>query len=77
MCGYDLRATVAAGHRSCPECNWKFTDQDLVLLGPSNSDGAPISLKPADSRIKGPWLLAILALVSAAFVIATIILTRQ
>jgi hypothetical protein len=76
-CGYDLTGTVESEGDRCPECGWEFTPQDLALLGPSNLSGQPRSLKPADRRMGGPWLLVILALVSIAFVAAALYLARR
>ena len=67
-CGHDLRATVEAGGNRCPECGWQFTAQDLALLGPSNAEGQPRTLKPDEKRIRGPWLLA--AIIAGFIVIA-------
>lgn len=75
-CGDDLTGTVESGGDRCPECAWEFTPQDLALLGPSNLSGAPRTLKPAESRLRGPWLLVILAIISVMFVAAALYLAR-
>src|SRR5690349_17560782 len=75
-CGYDLSGTVAGGGDQCPECGWEFTTHDLELLGPSNLRGEPRTLKPAESRMRGPWLLVILALISVLFVTLALYLAR-
>lgn len=76
VCGYDLRGTVEAGEKACPECGWEFTAADLALLGPSDLKGEPKSLKSAESRMSGPLLLIILAIISVIFVVTALILTR-
>lgn len=74
-CGYDLRATVQTGGNRCPECGWKFTPHDLALLGASNLEGQPRTLKPGEKRIRGPWLLAALVITFIA-IAAAIVLIR-
>lgn len=76
MCGYDLSATVAAGLHTCPECGWTFSDEEIALLGPSNPEGAPRSLRPQERRIGGPALLIILAIVTILLVALALYLTR-
>jgi hypothetical protein len=38
--------------------------------------GRPTSLNPAERRVRGPWLLALLAVVSAILVTLALILAR-
>ncbi len=76
ICGFDLQGTVLAGLRTCPECGWEFTDNDMVLLGPSDKNGEPRSLRGNEPRIKGWLLLLMLLLISATFVTLAVVLPR-
>jgi len=73
LCGYDLRGTVEYGGNRCPECGWKFTPQDLALIGPSNLEGTPRSLKPGETRVRGGLMVTLLML-AALTVIGLILL---
>lgn len=41
QCGYDLWATVEAGHRRCPECGEEFEPHDLRIM-PRDDDWTPM-----------------------------------
>jgi hypothetical protein len=75
ICGYDLGATVASGLSRCPECGWAFTDNDLRLLGPSDQEGRPRSVRPGEWRVGGGILLTGFIVV-AAFVVIVLVIAR-
>ena len=60
ICKYDLRGTIAAGARRCPECGFKFTLDQLREMNVSNPNGEPASLAPGTWRIADPQMMVFL-----------------